>query len=231
MKIHIYIALVAIVFWSCSSGGGDEITPPKENRAPSTPTLVFPTNGLLCIDNTINFQWNVATDPDGDTITYILEVAENNQFSPLVNSSALTSTFKDLTLEKGVRYYWRLKARDSKNLDSNYSAVFNFYTEGNGIVNHLPFSPELVAPELNSTIQSASATLSWSASDVDASDTLSYDVYFGTNNPPTTIVSENQSTKTLDVSLNSTTEYFWKVVVKDDKGGEAIGQIWNFKTE
>jgi hypothetical protein len=34
-----------------------------------------------------------------------------------------------------------------------------------------------------------------------------------------------------DVTLTSSTEYFWQAVVKDNNGGEAIGQIWNFSKE
>jgi hypothetical protein len=229
MKSSTCLFIFGILLWSCSGGGDDPVSPPAQNNAPATPTQVYPTNNLLCIDNGINFQWNVSIDPDGDTITYIFEVATNNQFSPLEHSSALTGTYKDLTLEKGIRYYWRIKARDSKNLDSSYSSVYSFYTEGNGILNHLPFSPELIAPELNSILQSDTATLNWNASDVDTDDTLTYDVFFGTVNPPTTKISGNQSATTLDVTLSSSTDYYWKVEVKDDKGGEAIGQIWNFK--
>lgn len=31
-------------------------------------------------------------------------------------------------------------------------------------------------------------------------------------------------------SLLPSKNYYWKVVVKDNKGGETIGQIWEFKT-
>ena len=80
-------------------------------------------------------------------------------------------------------------------------------------------------------MQTPTATLEWNASDVDTSDALTFDVYFGTANPPTEKIGNNQTEKTLDVDLVSSTDYFWKVVVKDNYGGEAVGQIWNFKTD
>ena len=66
-------------------------------------------------------------------------------------------------------------------------------------------------------------------SDTDG-DALTFDVYFGTDNPPTTMVSENQSEITFDVNTVTTTTYYWKIVVKDDKGGQTNGQVWSFYT-
>ena len=62
-------------------------------------------------------------------------------------------------------------------------------------------------------------------------DPLTFDIYFDTANPPTTKVSENQSATTISVDLNSSTDYYWKIVVKDDKDGITIGQVWGFKTD
>ena len=62
-------------------------------------------------------------------------------------------------------------------------------------------------------------------------DPLSFDIFFDTVNPPTTKVSENQSETTLNQALEASKSYYWKVVVKDDKDGVTIGQIWSFKTD
>lgn len=239
MKNFIYIAAISFSFsfslGSCGGGGGGEPTPPPVvNTAPTVPTLTYPTNNLLCIDNVLNFQWNASTDAEGGVITYQIEVSKNAQFTlPLAHNVTATTTSKSISLEKGIAYYWRAKATDSKNASSSYSATNQFYTEGLGIVNHLPFSPVLVSPVLNEVVHGAPKTLAltWTASDVDASDTLTYDVYFGTVNPPTAIVSANQSTKIYSATLAASTKYYWKVVVKDGKGGQTIGQVWSFTTD
>lgn len=76
------------------------------------------------------------------------------------------------------------------------------------------------------------ATLEWNENDVDATDVLTYDVFFGRVNPPTTKIGNNQTAKTLNTpNFFSSTNYYWKVLVKDGKGGETIGQVWNFKTD
>ena len=234
MKKSLYILVFSTIVWSCGGGGGDTPTPPPPapvNNAPSVPTLVYPTNNLLCIDNVLDFDWNASSDPDGDSITYQVQVATDSGFTQLIHTVTETGTLRTLSLEKGIAYYWRVKATDSKSLSSNYSATNQFYTEGDGISNHLPFTPVLVAPSLNAIETGATATLSWTADDVDTGDSLTFDVYFGTDNPPASTVATDQGATTLDVNLAVSTNYFWKVVVKDGQGGETIGQVWNFKTD
>lgn len=232
MKKILFTILVSTILTSCGGGGGDTPEPPVEtNKAPSTPTLSAPANNLLCIDNSVVFQWNASTDPENNTITYQIQVAKDNQFTQIAHTLTSTTATQTISLDKGVAYYWRVKATDSKNASSNYSSTFQFYTEGTGVTNHLPFSPVLVKPTLNTAVKTATATLEWTASDVDTSDTLTYDVYFGTANPPTNKQGDNITAKTLTVNLNSSTNYYWKVVVKDNKGGQTIGQVWNFVTD
>lgn len=232
MKKLMYLLITSFFLGSCGGGGGDDPPPPPPpvNKAPTTPTLVEPTNNLLCIDNTVFFQWNSATDPEGDAITYQIQVATDNQFTQIVQTLTGSSTTRSISLEKGIAYYWRVKATDNKSASSSYSSTFQFYTEGEGISNHLPFTPVLVKPALNNVEQGATTSLEWTASDVD-SDPLIFDVYLGINNPPSTIISENQTGTTYSASLTASTNYYWKIVVKDDKGGKTIGQVWNFKTD
>ncbi|HEY9170328.1 MAG TPA: hypothetical protein VIN72_12620 [Lutibacter sp.] len=233
MKKILYTAVIGMVLGSCGGGGDDPPapTPTPENKVPTAPTLVAPINNKLCIDNTVSFQWNASTDPEGGAITYQIQVTKDNQFNQIAHSLTGSSTSQSISLEKGIAYYWRVKALDNKNASSSYSTVFNFYTEGTGATNHIPFSPELVLPALNSVVQTATTTLSWNASDVDTGDALTFDVFFGTANPPTAKLGDNQTAKTLNVNLTASANYYWKVVVKDNKGGVTIGQIWNFKTD
>ena len=57
------------------------VTPPQSNDAPSVPTLKSPSDGLLCTDSSLNFSWNSSSDPDGDNVSYIIQVATNSSFS------------------------------------------------------------------------------------------------------------------------------------------------------
>ncbi|MDP3312816.1 hypothetical protein [Lutibacter sp.] len=223
----LYASILSSLVWSCGGGGGDTPPPPVNNK-PSTATLVYPTHNLLCINNVLNFQWNAATDPDGDALTYQIQVSKDNQFIIIAHSLSGNTLSQTISLEKGVAYYWRVKAIDSKNLSGDYSSTFSFYTEGIGVSNYLPFSPVLSAPILNSIVSTSTVTLTWTASDVD-NDPLTYDVFLGTVNPPTAKIATNITIATVGSgTLTASTKYYWKVVVKDTKGGQTTGQVWSF---
>nr|WP_288834674.1 fibronectin type III domain-containing protein [uncultured Flavobacterium sp.] len=227
MKKTSLFILSLILLVSCSSGGdeGDAQTPP------TIPGLVYPTNNLVCIDNTVELKWNASSDAQNDAITYQLDVATDNAFTKNVVTSTTTMLSKSLSLEKGKFYYWWVKAIDSNNKVGKYSSVYTFFTENEGIVNHLPFIPEIKTPVLHSSISGSTTTLSWTAVDAD-NDNLSYDVYLGTSNPPTQKVASDLSTATYEVSsLTPGTKYYWNIVVKDGKGGTTIGQVWSFSKQ
>ena len=228
---YLYLALVFVLIVSCGgdSDGGEIL--PEENTSPSVPSQIYPLNNTICIDNNVVFEWNASTDAEGNNITYKIEISENSSFSSLSHSETSFSASKLISLTKGKAYYWRVKAVDSESAESAYSSVSQFLTEGDGVSNHVPFAPTLVAPALNSEIDGTSTILSWSASDVD-DDPLTYDVYLDTNSDATTKVSENQSTTTFDATgLTAATTYYFKVVVKDDNDATSIGQVWSFNTK
>lgn len=218
-----------MMFLACSSGGDGESDPaPAKNVAPTIPNLNTPTNNLICINNTVSFNWNASTDTDGDAINYQLDIATDANFTQNLVSNTIIGLTKEVTLEKGKYYYWRVKAIDKKNNASAYTPVYKFYTEMAASLNHVPFLPVLVSPSLNASVSTSSASLSWTATDSDG-DSLKYDVYFGTVNPPTQKVASDITTASYTTSaLTLGTKYYWNVVVKDDKGGNTIGQVWYF---
>lgn len=224
MRNLLSITVLSLGLWSCRGGNSDV------NHAPTAPSLMSPANNLLCIENPVTFKWNASTDSDGDVITYQIEVAQNTSFTLDKQIFNIQSTTQTIPLQEDIAYYWRVKATDNED-SSSYSLVYKFYTYGVGVTNHLPFSPVLVSPALNSVQSGTTVSLQWTASDVDTTDTLTYDVYFDTVDPPTEIISTNQSVSNLNVSLNPSTTYYWKVVVKDNQGGQTIGRIWSFTTD
>jgi hypothetical protein len=226
MKKFVCFTIMSVLLLSCN----DDAPVETVNVAPTTPVLVAPVNNKLCISNSLSFQWEAAVDSNNDPIVYKIQIAKDKDFLNIVFSGDNKAIYQNVNLEKATAYYWRVKSTDNKNLSSAYSTVFSFYTSGDGVVNYLPFLPDLVSPELNSVLNASTAELKWTAIDVDKKDKLVYDVYFGTTNPPTEKVGVNQENPNLSVNVTASKEYFWKVVVKDDKGGETNGQIWRFRT-
>lgn len=232
-KSYLFILTIGVLTMiSCgkesASGVEEEL---DVNTAPTVPNQIYPLNNTICTNNNVIFEWSASTDAEGDRITYTIEIAENNTFSPLTKSEISFSESRLISLETGKAFFWRVKAVDSRNAESNFSPAMQFVTEGEGISNHAPFPPTLVSPAQGSEIDATSVSLIWSTSDEDG-DSLTYDVYFDTNQNPTTLVSENQTETTYSASgLSASTRYYFKIVVKDDKGASSIGQIWHFSTK
>ena len=231
MKKLIAVSLFVIMLGACGDSSGIDPVPtpkPQTNNAPTVPSLVSPNNGLLCTENPLDFSWDTSSDSDGDGVSYNIQVATNNSFSKDLQVLTTTSTKANFTLKKGVPYYWRVSAKDTKNKSSVYSTTWTFYSEGEGVSNHLPYAATLVSPELNANITEDATSLKWSSSDVD-NDPLVYDIYVGNVNPPP-LVLENSSSTNFEMTLDNDLTYFWQIIVKDDAGGESIGQIWSFQT-
>ena len=225
---NIVVLLISIVLVSCGGGGSDTPPAPKENRAPSIPALTNPANGLLCINNIVDFIWTSSVDPDGDNITYELVIAKDSQFTQIIQTKSTAALTLNITLDKGTPYYWKVKAVDSKSKASDFTGTWGFYTEGVGVVNYVPFAAGLVKPALNGIVPTTTV-LEWTASDLD-NDPLTYDIYLGTSaNPPS--VATNHASKTYNATgLLPNTTYFWRIDVKDNKNGKTTGQVWSFKT-
>jgi CSLREA domain-containing protein len=51
------------------------------NNPPAAPVLVFPTDGQTGLPTTVTFRWQAATDPDGDTVTYLINYCTNSGFT------------------------------------------------------------------------------------------------------------------------------------------------------
>ena len=62
----------------------ETITP---NTAPPVPTLSGPIDGVATNDTTPTFTWNSVTDPEGDTVTYEIQIDNNSDFSSPVSLS------------------------------------------------------------------------------------------------------------------------------------------------
>ena len=104
MKRVIYI-LCSILIVSCGGDdGGGSTPPPAENKAPSVPSQSAPVNNLLCIDNAVTFEWSASTDPEGDVVTYELQIATDNSFTQNLETRTSVSTSTTVSLSKGMAY-------------------------------------------------------------------------------------------------------------------------------
>ena len=108
-------------------------------------------------NSTVNFEWAAATDPDGDTVSYELRVALDNNMTNLVEQVTSTTTTRTLTLQPGTAYYWTVTAKDAED-SASPSQVFAFYTEGEGVSNYAPFLADLVRPNEEEAVVSGTTS-------------------------------------------------------------------------
>lgn len=108
-------------------------------------------------------------------------------------------------------------------------------------INHAPEIPTVISPVDGATNQSLYTTLTWQGGDPDTGDgdTITYDVYFSTNEMLVDIEDVSVLTcKNMNVcycepgtnSLDGETTYHWKVVARDSHGGMTSSSIWHFAT-
>ncbi len=108
----------------------------------------------------------------------------------------------------------------------------NVYCFGDG-ENQPPNIPSDPSPLDGTTNIAIASILSWTGGDPGPDDTVTYDVYFGINPALDTgdLVSDDQSGITYDPGvLNYDTNYFWKIVAKDNHGATREGPVWSFTT-
>lgn len=199
----------------------------ESNNAPSEVSLVYPSENLLCIENTIDFNWSDAVDPENDDIEYNIVIATDRAMTNIVENKTVITSQTTITLAKQTAFYWQVEAVDVDNNQSTASEVFAFFTKGEGVVNYAPFSSELVSPENDSNVNATSVNLTWEAADANTTDTLTYELYFGENSS-LDLVDDTLTEKTQTMSIESGKTYFWQVNVKDQNGAKSIGQIWSF---
>lgn len=103
--------------------------------------------------------------------------------------------------------------------------MWSFYNEGVGIQNYAPFPAEVITPILGSIIFGTRTNLSWRGSDI-----AFYDIYLGALNPSRQLKQNTTNTNIDSGTLLADTVYYWKVVTKDNNGGNSISPIFEFKT-
>jgi len=98
------------------------------------------------------------------------------------------------------------------------------------VTNLPPITPSDPSPADNASDVPIDVTLSWACTDPNG-DMLTYDIYFGTTNPPPLVKSDHANTSYNPGTLNYETTYYWKIVAKDGKEGVTEGPVWSFTTQ
>ena len=192
------------------------------NQAPALPADPEPSNNAANQSVNMNVSWT-CSDPENDPLTY--DVYFGSTTSPGLATSNITNpTFNPGGLDENTTYYWKIVAKDDHN-NTTEGPVWQFTT---GDSNQPPATPSNPTPEDgDSTCQS---TLHWKCSDPEQ-DPLTYDIYLAKINPPTIAATELSDTLFEPDNLEENTQYYWKVVAKDDHNNQTEGPVWTFTTK
>ena len=104
------------------------------------------------------------------------------------------------------------------------------YVDQNGWPNAPPTQPHSPDPSDGAVDVSVTPELSWVGSDPDADDLVTYDVYFGTTNPPSKIINNQSWSSFSPPQLQEDTTYYWKIVAWDTEDESVSGPLWSFTT-
>jgi glutaredoxin len=93
-----------------------------------------------------------------------------------------------------------------------------------------PNEPNTPIPANEAVDVDLNANLYWTGGDPNPGDQVTYDVYFGTTNPPPLVNSEQTQTNYNPGTMQYGTTYYWKIIAYDASGESTEGPIWSFKT-
>lgn len=93
-----------------------------QNAFASTPQLLDPANNHVTNDKSPKLNWNQTNDCPSSGNCYVVEVSKYNDFSELEKSTYTNNTYYSPILTEGT-WFWRVKAKDSENIWSEYSEI------------------------------------------------------------------------------------------------------------
>jgi len=186
---------------------------------PSFPVTNISSNQSVNFVGTLQtFSVNITSSPtDADIYVNGSDSGYNSPHTFTLNYGA-SATY---TMQK-TGYSWSPTQFTVTNIQSNQSQYFT------GTLS-VPGAAILSAPSNGATgLSYASQTLTWSAGTGNAP--TGYKVYFGTANPPTSLVSTQTGLSYPTGALSPSSTYYWKVVAYNGTGDAPSSSIWNFTT-
>lgn len=181
---------------------------------PSEPTNVQAGQGTSCVG--VEVTWNPVADAD------CYEIWRNDVDDPstaeLLDPDC-ASPYSDFTAAPGVFYYYWVTA-------TNGCGPSAFSNSALGYRADVPAAPANNLPPDGSTKQSVDVCISWNA----VTGATSYDIYWGTSDPPPLYTEDFVGTEVCPPNQPSET-YYWYVNAKNACGSGQPSDMWNYTTE
>jgi hypothetical protein len=195
-----------------------EASTPAPILGPSAPSSPNPGDGTRGVTVTPTVSWQSA----GAT-SYEIAFGTTNP-PPILMANTADRWYSFQTLNGATTYFWRIVAKNASGATAG--PIWSFTTEGAAP------PPPIVGPGAPSAPNPADATrgvtptpiLSWKSIGA-----TSYEIRFGTANPPPVVVSNTTDYWYSSPPLNGATTYFWPIVARNGSGATP-GPVWSFTT-
>jgi hypothetical protein len=189
---------------------------------PSAPASPSPATGATGVNTQPMLTWTASGATGYDVAfgtTYPPPLRSSNQTAASYFPVCECNTGTPTPLAYSTAYFWQITARNAGGITEG--PVWSFTTAAPPPSS--PTTPTSPNPADAATGVSTSASLSWTASGA-----TSYDVKFGTTNPPAQVVT-GQTSASYAPAMAAGTTYFWQIVANNASGSTA-GPIWSFAT-
>lgn len=170
----------------------------------SAPVLSVPADGATGTSTGPTLSWSSVSG----AFRYDLYLGTTSLPTTAIVTDLEATTFTPLNLQPGTKYYWKVVAKGDPfcvPFSSAESAVRSFTTAAGCVA---PSAVVLSAPADGARVPAPSATLSWAA----ASGAGTYDVSFGTTNPPPLAAAGLTSTSWTPPGLDVGGLYYWSIL-------------------
>ncbi len=198
----------------------DEGQDPNVFDGPGAPVATTPEEGTFILEFRPTLRWDEATDPNGDTLTYEVEVHDDAGLASLAISQAeINGLAWDLAvnLDENTEYHWRVRAHDGWTFGPWSNVLWFFVDTGN----QAPEAPVPLYPIDGETVAELQPTPEWATGVDPDRDPLTYDIRVTDDNGA--LITQGSTTAardtwTLDVALDEDSWYRWTVRAVDDEG-------------
>ena len=195
-----------------------------DEHEPNPFHLTSPEKGAVLYTSSPTLDWDDATDPDGDAITYTLWYSTNPDFVTKTEVTGISESNCTISnLSEDTCYYWKVKAVDVYG-KYRWCIETDWYFACNA-TNLAPSAPTLHSPANGSSIETLNPDLEVNnSSDGDPYDTLTYEFEVYTNSALTNQVASVSGVDEGDEGITSWTAippltfgqtYYWRARAND----------------
>jgi len=169
---------------------------------------------------TVTLSWEQLS-AEASGIRIVRAEGDSGSFTPLAEVGMNDTVYIDSVLNELTLYRYRVYAYNDS-LSSGFEGTASVSTLS---PQSLPLAVDAPSPADLALEVALSPVLQWDAS----MNSDSYDVYFGTVNPPPFVTNQARTTYNTD-TLEGGTTYFWRIDSKNTNGTTG-GATWSFTTE